>query len=96
MFHFLHCVLCFAPCHLIRFIINIAKNMIKSEGTWGVGLATRRCNLSKIPLGDDVDSWVVRQDGYMFHNGEQKGKLPDIPQEGDILVSYVKIYPLTV
>ncbi|KAK6962889.1 SPRY domain-containing protein 7 [Biomphalaria glabrata] len=58
---------------------------IQCTGKWGVGLATRRCNLNKLPLGFDTDSWVVRQDGCMFHNSEEKGKLPDIPQEGDIL-----------
>ncbi|CAL1533007.1 unnamed protein product [Lymnaea stagnalis] len=58
---------------------------IQCTGKWGVGLATRRCNLNKTPLGCDTDSWVVRQDGCMFHNGEEKGKLPDIPQEGDIV-----------
>ena len=51
-----------------------------------MGLATRRCNLNKAPLGNDGESWVLRQDGCMFHNAEEKVKLPDIPQEGDILV----------
>ena len=55
-------------------------------GTWGVGLATRRCNLNKAPLGTDGESWVLRQDGCIFHNSEEKSKLPDVPQEGDILV----------
>ncbi|CAG5127709.1 unnamed protein product [Candidula unifasciata] len=58
---------------------------LQCTGTWGVGLATRRCNLNKVPLGDDTESWVLRQDGLLFHNGEEKGKLPEAPQEGDIL-----------
>ncbi|KAK3737321.1 hypothetical protein RRG08_067386 [Elysia crispata] len=58
---------------------------IQCTGTWGVGLATRRCNLNKAPLGTDGESWVLRQDGCIFHNSEEKSKLPDVPQEGDIL-----------
>ncbi|BFZ06678.1 hypothetical protein BsWGS_09717 [Bradybaena similaris] len=58
---------------------------VQCTGTWGVGLAARRCNLNRIPLGNDADSWVLRQDGCMFHNGVEKGKLLEVPQEGDIL-----------
>ena len=56
-------------------------------GLWGVGLATRKCDINVVPLGADTDSWVLRQDGTMFHNNEQKGKLTDVPQEGDVVVS---------
>ncbi|XP_022286301.1 SPRY domain-containing protein 7-like [Crassostrea virginica] len=58
---------------------------IQSTGVWGVGLATRRCNLNSVPLGDNTESWVLRQDGSMYHDKQQKGRLPDTPQEGDVL-----------
>ena len=56
------------------------------SGLWGVGLSTRRCNLNKTPLGMDSESWVIRQDGSLNHNQEEKARLPETPQEGDILV----------
>lgn len=58
---------------------------IQCTGVWGVGVATKKCDLNKVPLGSDTNSWVVRQDGTMFHNSEQKNKLTDVPQEGDVL-----------
>ncbi|XP_025080111.1 SPRY domain-containing protein 7-like isoform X1 [Pomacea canaliculata] len=58
---------------------------VQCTGTWGVGLASRKCDINAVPLGRDMESWVLRQDGTLFHNGEQKGKLTEYPQEGDIL-----------
>ncbi|KAK7484464.1 hypothetical protein BaRGS_00024349 [Batillaria attramentaria] len=58
---------------------------VQCTGVWGVGLATRKCNINTVPLGGDTESWVLRHDGLMFHNGEQKGKLTETPQEGDVL-----------
>jgi len=58
-----------------------------SAGIWGVGLATKRCELSMVPLGSNIDSWVMRHDGVLYHNNEQRGKLPEVPQEGDIVVN---------
>ena len=51
-----------------------------------MGIATRSTNLNKVPLGDDAQSWVLCSDGAVRHNGEEKYKIADIPQEGDILV----------
>ena len=34
----------------------------------------------------DTESWVIRQDGSLNHNQEEKARLPEVPQEGDILV----------
>lgn len=55
-----------------------------------MGLASRKCDINAVPLGRDMESWVLRQDGTLFHNGEQKGKLTEYPQEGDILVNHLK------
>ncbi|CAL4102879.1 unnamed protein product [Meganyctiphanes norvegica] len=62
---------------------------LQQSGVWGVGIATRNANLNKVPLGEDIHSWVLGSDGSVRHNGEEKYKIADIPQEGDILgVSY--------
>ena len=57
------------------------------SGIWGIGVATKLCNLNTIPLGSDENSWVLRHDGIISHNNEEKAKLEEMPQEGDILVS---------
>ena len=59
---------------------------VLSSGIWGIGLSTRKSDLNCVPLGVDGDSWVLRHDGSLVHNNEQKGKLPDMPAEGDVLV----------
>jgi len=57
-------------------------------GIWGLGLAARNCNLHKVPLGADANSWVLRHDGILAHNGEELGRIEDLPQEGDIIVRW--------
>ncbi|XP_028382856.1 SPRY domain-containing protein 7 [Phyllostomus discolor] len=56
-------------------------------GIWGVGVATQKVNLNQIPLGRDVHSLVVRNDGALYHNNEEKNRLPanSLPQEGDVV-----------
>jgi len=56
-------------------------------GVWGIGLAIKNCNLQKAPLGTDTESWVLRHDGHLYHNGEECSKLTTLPTEGDIMVS---------
>lgn len=58
---------------------------IQSSGVWGVGLATQRCGLDKVPLGDTEESWVLRSDGKLFHKNVEKGTLSQQPVEGDVL-----------
>ena len=58
---------------------------IQSTGVWGVGLATKRCNVNVAPLGQDSESWVLTHDATMYHNKEQKGTLSQGLNEGDIL-----------
>nr|XP_027212568.1 SPRY domain-containing protein 7-like [Penaeus vannamei] len=62
---------------------------LQQSGVWGIGIATRNANLNKVPLGEDSQSWVLCSDGCVRHNGEEKYKIADIPQEGDILVSLI-------
>uniref|UniRef100_A0A8C0RNF9 SPRY domain containing 7 n=1 Tax=Canis lupus familiaris TaxID=9615 RepID=A0A8C0RNF9_CANLF len=60
---------------------------IQSTGIWGVGVATQKVNLNQIPLGRDVHSLVMRNDGALYHNNEEKNRLPanSLPQEGDVV-----------
>ncbi|WAR27826.1 SPRY7-like protein [Mya arenaria] len=59
--------------------------VIVKSGVWGVGLATRKCGVDKLPLGDTEESWVLRHDGKLYHNGEERGKMPQPLQEGDVV-----------
>ncbi|KAI1303045.1 SPRY domain-containing protein 7 [Halotydeus destructor] len=60
---------------------------IQQTGLWGVGLANGNCNLNKVPLGADTDSWILRCDGKIYHNNEKLYELPSSisMQEGDII-----------
>ncbi|CAL9690007.1 unnamed protein product [Knipowitschia caucasica] len=60
---------------------------IQSTGVWGIGVATQKVNLNQVPLGRDINSLVLRHDGSVYHNNEEKNRLPanSIPQEGDIV-----------
>ncbi|XP_064638722.1 SPRY domain-containing protein 7-like [Lineus longissimus] len=58
---------------------------LQSSGVWGLGLATRKADLHSVPLGMNSESWVLKDDGILMHNNEEKGKLADLPQEGDII-----------
>lgn len=60
---------------------------IQREGTWGVGLSSGTLDVNKIPFGNDKLSWVLREDGKIYHNGEAIGNLPEVPRESDVLVS---------
>jgi len=61
----------------------------QQEGVFGIGIATRNCLMESGPLGNDAESWVLRQTGELFHNQVQVGKLDNELQEGDIIgVSY--------
>ncbi len=65
------------------------------SGVWGIGMATRQCNLHQVPLGNDKEAWVLRNDGTLWHNNTEKGHLPEVPQEGDVLVS-LSLYAVIV
>lgn len=63
------------------------------SGVWGIGVATQKVNLNQVPLGRDTNSLVLRHDGSVYHNNEEKNRLPanNLPQEGDIVVSAILI-----
>lgn len=60
-----------------------------ATGIWGVGVATQKVNLNQVPMGRDTHSLVLRHDGSVYHNNEEKNRLPanSLPQEGDVVVS---------
>lgn len=60
---------------------------IQQGGTWGVGLATERCPLDKVPLGTDTYNWVLRSDGNVCHDGDILYTACPKPKEGDVVVS---------
>lgn len=63
----------------------INSNDFCFSGVWGVGLATHNVNLNHVPLGYDVESWVLRHDGTIYHNNELLSRLREAPKEGDII-----------
>ncbi|XP_023667151.1 SPRY domain-containing protein 7-like isoform X3 [Paramormyrops kingsleyae] len=73
-----------APLHQNKSYFEIK---IHSMGLWGVGLATPIANLNQIPMGLDAHSLVLRNDGSVYHNNEEKNRLPanSLPQEGDVV-----------
>jgi hypothetical protein len=58
---------------------------IQAQGNWGVGLATRKVDLNRIPLGGDAESWVLRNDGCVYSNNTVKFRTNHVIDEGDIL-----------
>ncbi|KAI4885925.1 hypothetical protein NFI96_030895 [Prochilodus magdalenae] len=60
---------------------------IQSTGVWGVGVATQKVNLNQVPMGRDSNSLVLRHDGSVYYNNEEKNRLPanSLPQEGDVV-----------
>ncbi|KAK2175221.1 hypothetical protein NP493_743g03025 [Ridgeia piscesae] len=62
---------------------------LQCTGIWGVGVATEHCDMNTIPLGENTDSWVLRHTAALYHRGEEKGTISEMPQEGDVIgVSY--------
>ena len=64
---------------------------VQANGLWGIGLATRKIDLNKIPFGSCAESWVLRNDGAIYFNNLIKYKSPQAIDEGDIIVSFVKV-----
>uniref|UniRef100_A0A8C5NY66 SPRY domain-containing protein 7 pseudogene n=1 Tax=Jaculus jaculus TaxID=51337 RepID=A0A8C5NY66_JACJA len=54
---------------------------IQSTGLWGIRVATQKVSLNQIPLGRDMHSLVMRNDRALYHNNEEKNRLP----EGDVV-----------
>lgn len=75
------------PSYLSVVVLCIDETCIFFTGVWGIGIATKRVDLNKLPLGCTADSWVLRSEGTVAHNNIIKHRLTSIPAEGDIIVS---------
>lgn len=61
---------------------------VQSTGIWGIGLASRKIDLNKVPLGfseADAECWMLRSDGSVYHGAECVKKIGVDVQEGDIV-----------
>ncbi|RZF32567.1 hypothetical protein LSTR_LSTR013970 [Laodelphax striatellus] len=58
---------------------------LQQTGVWGVGLATRGCDMNSAPGGGDAESWVLCHDGSIRHNASEVCRLAETPAEGDVL-----------
>jgi hypothetical protein len=56
---------------------------------WGIGLGTRRTNLSKVPLGTDGEAWVMDQYGQVKHDNKVLSQFRTTIEEGDVVVSII-------
>ncbi|CAF2728595.1 unnamed protein product [Rotaria sp. Silwood2] len=58
---------------------------LQTQGTWGIGLGTRRTNLSKVPLGYDSEAWVMDQYGQVKHDNKVLSQFRTTIEEGDVI-----------
>uniref|UniRef100_A0A0K8R891 SPRY domain-containing protein 7 n=1 Tax=Ixodes ricinus TaxID=34613 RepID=A0A0K8R891_IXORI len=73
---------------------------LQQNGLWGLGVATQKTDLNRVPLGQDLDSCVLTSDATVLCNREVLHKLQPTIQEGDVIgVSYghleLDFYPQT-
>jgi hypothetical protein len=67
--------------------MTFSINLIMFVGIWGIGLATSKCSLDTAPLGQNAESWILRDDGTLWHNNKQYDSVKGTgPQEGDVIV----------
>ncbi|CAF4113718.1 unnamed protein product, partial [Rotaria magnacalcarata] len=58
---------------------------LQTQGNWGIGLATRRVNLSKVPLGYDGEAWIMDQYGQVKHDDKVLSQFRTNIEEGDVV-----------
>ncbi|XP_037502309.1 SPRY domain-containing protein 7-like [Rhipicephalus sanguineus] len=59
---------------------------VQQAGLWGVGVATQKTDLNRVPLGQDLESCVLTSEGTVVCNKELLHKLQQTVQEGDVIV----------
>ena len=52
-------------------------------------MATKNCDLNKIPLGNTPESWVLRSDGTAASSGVVIHRASTVPEEGETVVRTV-------
>lgn len=72
------------------FFLNKSHNYIVwclfSTGSWSFGLASMDCDLNKLPLGNDSNSWVLSCDGSLRHDKVDIDTIDLSVAEGDYMV----------
>ncbi|CAN7998255.1 unnamed protein product [Ixodes pacificus] len=58
---------------------------LQQNGLWGLGVATQKTDLNRVPLGQDLDSCVLTSDATVLCNREVLHKLQPTIQEGDVI-----------
>ncbi|CAF1122377.1 unnamed protein product [Rotaria sp. Silwood1] len=58
---------------------------LQTQGTWGIGLGTRRTNLSKVPLGYDSEAWIMDQYGQVKYDNKVLSQFRTNIEEGDVI-----------
>eukprot|EP00730_Choanoeca_flexa_P013150 TRINITY_DN5013_c0_g2_i1.p1 TRINITY_DN5013_c0_g2~~TRINITY_DN5013_c0_g2_i1.p1 ORF type:complete len:195 (+),score=43.73 TRINITY_DN5013_c0_g2_i1:58-642(+) len=59
--------------------------VVQTGGHWSIGVATEEVDINATILGLDAASWVLRQDGGLYHKGELVERLSERVEEGDTL-----------
>lgn len=68
---------------LFLFILSTVSVKVQSDGVWGCGVASERCDLNNVPLGES--SWTFRND-LGFYSQANKIESADIElNEGDVI-----------
>ena len=55
---------------------------LQSEGVWGCGLASERCDLNVVPLAENA--WLLKSDSKLYSNGVECEVVDEIV-EGDVI-----------
>lgn len=58
---------------------------LQQTGVWGIGVATRRTDLNRVPLGQDADSTVITSEGTVLRSKDVLHKVQQTIQEGDVI-----------
>ncbi|XP_077514592.1 SPRY domain-containing protein 7 [Amblyomma americanum] len=58
---------------------------VQQAGLWGLGVATQKTDLNRVPLGQDLESCVLTSDSTVVCNKEVLHKLQQTIQEGDVI-----------
>ncbi|OQV24059.1 putative SPRY domain-containing protein 7 [Hypsibius exemplaris] len=58
---------------------------VQRDGQWGVGLSLGTVNVNNIPFGVDNQSWILREDGKVYHNNQVVAAVSEVPHESDVI-----------
>ncbi|XP_064454868.1 SPRY domain-containing protein 7-like [Ornithodoros turicata] len=58
---------------------------LQQTGVWGIGVATRKADLNRVPLGQDAESTVLTSERTVQRSKDTLHKVQQTIQEGDII-----------